>query len=29
MEITLVVEFGPGGDIRDHVDWADARVIKE
>jgi hypothetical protein len=28
-ELTLVVEFGPGGDIRDHVDWTDARVIKE
>jgi hypothetical protein len=28
-ELTLVVEFGPGGDIRDHVDWADARLIKE
>ena len=28
-ELTLVVEFGPGGDIRDHVDWADARIIKE
>jgi hypothetical protein len=28
-ELTLVVEFGPGGDIHDHVDWADARLIKE
>jgi hypothetical protein len=28
-ELTLVVEFGPGGDIRDHVDWVDARLIKE
>jgi len=28
-ELTLVVEFGPGADICDHVDWANARVIKE
>ncbi len=27
-ELTLVVEFGNGGDVGDHVDWADARVIK-
>jgi hypothetical protein len=27
-ELTLVVEFGGGGDVCDHVDWADARVIK-
>jgi hypothetical protein len=26
-ELTLVVEFGRGGDVQDHVDWADARVI--
>lgn len=26
-ELTLVVEFGRGGDVRDHTDWADARVI--
>jgi hypothetical protein len=27
-ELTLVVEFGRGGDVQDHVDWADARLIK-
>ena len=27
-ELTLVVEFGSGGDVCDHVDWADARVVK-
>jgi hypothetical protein len=26
-ELTLVVDFGRGGDVQDHVDWADARVI--
>ena len=26
-ELTVVVEFGRGGDVQDHVDWADARVI--
>jgi hypothetical protein len=26
-ELTLVVEFGRGGDVHDDVDWADARVI--
>jgi hypothetical protein len=26
-ELTLVVEFGRGGEVQDHVDWADARVI--
>lgn len=26
-EVTLVVEFGRGGDVQDHVDWADARFI--
>jgi hypothetical protein len=26
-ELTLAVEFGRGGDVQDHVDWADARVI--
>lgn len=26
--LTLVVEFGSGGDVRDHVDWANARLIK-
>jgi hypothetical protein len=27
-ELTLAVEFGRGGDVQDHVDWADARLIK-
>jgi hypothetical protein len=27
-ELTLVVEFGNGGDVRDHVNWAEARLIK-
>jgi hypothetical protein len=27
-ELTLVVEFGRHGDVQDHVDWADARLIK-
>jgi hypothetical protein len=27
-KLTLVVEFGAGGDVCDNVDWADARVIK-
>ena len=27
-ELTLVVEFGDGGDVCDHVNWADARVVK-
>jgi len=27
-ELTLVVEFGSGGDVCDHVDWADARLVK-
>ena len=26
-ELTLIVEFGRGGDVQDHVDWADARII--
>lgn len=26
-ELTLVVEFGRGGGVQDHVDWADARFI--
>jgi hypothetical protein len=26
-ELTLVVEFGRGGDVADHVNWADARLI--
>jgi hypothetical protein len=27
-ELTLVVEFGRGGDVQDHVNWADARLIR-
>jgi hypothetical protein len=27
-ELTLVVEFGAGGDVCDHVNWAEARVVK-
>jgi hypothetical protein len=27
-ELTLEVEFGPDGDVRDVVDWADARLVK-
>jgi hypothetical protein len=27
-QLTLVVEFGQRGDVGDHVDWADARLIK-
>jgi hypothetical protein len=26
-ELTLVVDYGRGGDVQDHVDWADARII--
>ena len=26
-ELTLFVDFGRGGDVQDHVDWADARII--
>lgn len=26
-ELTLVVDFGPGGDVQADVDWADARLI--
>jgi hypothetical protein len=26
-ELTLLVEFGRGGDVQDHVDWADARFV--
>ena len=25
--LTLFVDFGRGGDVQDHVDWADARII--
>jgi hypothetical protein len=27
-QLTLVVEFGQRGDVGDHVDWADARLVK-
>jgi len=27
-QLTLAVEYGPDGDVRDHVNWADARLIK-
>jgi hypothetical protein len=27
-ELTLEVDFGPYGDVRDVVDWADARLVK-
>jgi hypothetical protein len=27
-ELTLSVEFGRGGDVQDHVNWADARLLK-
>lgn len=27
-ELTLLVEFGSGGNIQDHVDWVDARLIR-
>ncbi len=27
-ELTLVVTFGRHGDVQDHVDWVDARVLK-
>jgi hypothetical protein len=27
-ELTLVVDFGPRGDVHGHVNWADARLIK-
>jgi hypothetical protein len=27
-ELTLVVDFGEGGDIGDHVNWVDARLIR-
>jgi hypothetical protein len=26
-ELTLLVDYGRGGDVQDHVDWGDARVI--
>ena len=27
-ELTLIVTFGRHGDVQDHVDWADARLVK-
>ena len=27
-ELTLEVDFGRGGPVQDHVDWADARFVK-
>jgi hypothetical protein len=27
-ELTLVVDFGANGDVQDHVDWCDARLIR-
>lgn len=27
-ELTLIVEFGQLGDVQDHVDWCDARLVK-
>src|SRR5262249_32476971 len=27
-ELTLEVDFGPGGDVGDHVDWVDARLVR-
>ena len=27
-ELTLVVEFGRAGDVEDHVNWADARLVR-
>ena len=27
-ELTLAVKFGRRGDVQDHVDWVDARLIK-
>jgi hypothetical protein len=26
--LALLVNFGEGGDVHDHVNWADARLIK-
>jgi hypothetical protein len=28
-ELTLAVEFGGGGHVQDHVDWADARIVTD
>ncbi len=27
-ELTLIVDFGPGGDVQDDVNWADAKLIE-
>jgi hypothetical protein len=27
-ELTLIVDFGEGGDVGDHVNWVDARLIR-
>ena len=27
-ELALIVDFGPGGDVQDDVDWADAKLIE-
>jgi hypothetical protein len=27
-ELTLVVDFGHGGDVQDHVNWGDARLVR-
>jgi hypothetical protein len=27
-ELTLIVDFGRGGDVGDHVNWADARLVR-
>ena len=27
-ELTLIVEFGNGGPVQDHVDWAETRLVK-
>jgi hypothetical protein len=28
-ELTLVVDFGRRGSVRDNLDWADARLVKQ
>lgn len=28
-ELTLLVDYGRGGDVQDHVNWAEARIISE
>lgn len=27
-ELTLIVDFGPGGDVQDDVNWADAKLVQ-